>query len=388
MITSRLLRERIPALLLLHVLILASLLVLSCARPDPGEPTLTSLDDLESFASGFFPRRMKELHIPGLVFVAVREGEALLAEGYGRASIEENLGMDPDSTVVRIGSISKIFVALAVLQLAEKGQLDLVADVNQYLQGFQVANPFPVALTLEHLLTHTGGIQDPPYESNTVASDRQPLGQFLASELPPVVTVPGEEFAYSSYGYALAGYVVEEVSGVPFDAYVRDNILEPLGMSDTEYLLAPPGPRAMATGYSRPGGRYVAEPLDYDDDYPGGSLISTGHDMAIFVTALLHDGCRGESCILQPASVADLQRARVETPGGGLLQTPGLVEGHVSGQRVLGHTGAIRGFGATLDMFPEHDVGYFFSFNAECYESSACAIISEFREAFAAGLPR
>jgi CubicO group peptidase (beta-lactamase class C family) len=366
----------------LRILILACLLPLSCAQPAP-EPVATSLDDLDSFAGDYFPRRMEELHIPGLAFVAVRDGEILLAEGYGKASLEEGRDIDPATTVFRVGSVSKVFVAIAVMQLVEKGQLDLYTDVNQYLRRFQVDNPYPVALTLEHLLTHVGGIHDPPYETYAEASDRQPLGLFLANDLPPVTTPPGEEYAYSSNGYALAAYMVEEATGTPFDAYVEDNILEPLGMSDTGYLLDPPDTQEMAMGYARQGASYVPQPLDYDDDYPSGSLVSTAHDMALFLTALLHDGCLGEVCILEAATVADLQRARAETSREGFQQTPGLVEGFIQGQRVLGYSGAIKGFGAALGMYPEHDVGYFFAFNAECYLSSACDIVPEFREVFA-----
>ena len=373
--------KRATASTLFAALVAVSLALSSCGQT-PAVPQTIAGDELEAFCDGFFPAQMGELRIPGLTFVAVQDGETLLTKGYGHASIEEDRAVDPDVAVFRIGSVSKVLVAAAVMQLVEKGQIDLQADVNGYLTAFQVDNPYSLPLTLEHLLTHTGGIQDPPYESHTDALARRPLGQFLADELPPLTSAPGKEFAYSNYGYALAAFVVEQISGLSFDLYVEQNIFQPLGMDSTDCLLAPPAPEGMATGYANRDGAYVAEPLDYDDDYPGGSVVSTVPDMAVLIAALLGDGCYREACVLEAATVADMQRARVRTPSGGLRQTPGFVEGQVGGQRVLGHTGAIRGFGATLDMFPDHNAGYFFAFNAECLDSSACVIISEFRKAF------
>jgi CubicO group peptidase (beta-lactamase class C family) len=375
------------ARLLCYISLLACLLLPACAQ-SPSELGLVDAGGLESFADGFFARHMRKLHIPGLVFVVVQDGDVLLAKGYGKASIEEDRPVEPVSTVFRIGSISKLFVAVAVMQMVERGQLDLHTDVNQYLTDFQVQNPYPTALTLEHLLTHTGGIQDPPYESNVDPDDRLPLGEFLATELPPATSAPGEQFAYSSNGYALAAYVVQEVTGMPFDLYVQENIAKTLGMLDTCYLLSPPAPEGMAMGYAYQGGSYVPQPLDYDDDYPGGEIVSTAQDMAVFATALLEGGCYGSTCILQPRTLEHMRRTTVEVPGGPLRQGLGFVKGEIRGQEVLGHTGAIRGFGASLDTFPDHDAAYFLAFNAECWASSACEIIPEFRQEFVERFPR
>ncbi|HUW11850.1 MAG TPA: serine hydrolase domain-containing protein [Anaerolineae bacterium] len=367
---------------LLAALVAVSLVLCSC-RPAPVVPRTIAGDELETFCDEFFPAHMEELRIPGLTFVAVQDGETLLTKGYGHASIEEDRAGDPETTVFRIGSISKVLVAVAVMQLVEKRQIDLQADVNGYLTALQVDNPYSKHLTLEHLLTHTGGIEDPPYESHTDASSRVPLGQFLAEELPSITLRPGKKFQYSSYGYALAAYVVEEISGLSFDVCAEQNIFQPLGTDSTDYLLAPPAPEGTATGYATRDGTYVAEPLDYDDDHPGGSIISTAPYMAILIAALLGDGCYGDACVLEATTLADMRLPRVRMGSRDLRQALGLVEGQVEGQKVLGHTGAIRGFGATLDMFPEQGVGYFFALNAECWSSSACVIISQFRQAFA-----
>jgi len=352
----------------------------------PTPPWENAVGGLEPFVDAFFADRragrLGELRIPGLVFVAVQDGEVLLAKGYGQASIEEDLPVDPAGTVFRIGSVSKLFVAVAVMQLVEQGQLDLHADVSQYLESFQVQNPFAQPVTLEHILSHTSGLQDPPYETTSDHTAGVPLEQRLVSELSPPTTPPGEQFSYSSYGYALAAYVVQQVSGMPFDQHMLENVLRPLRMDRSVYLLSPDQSTGMATGYFARRWRYEPLPLDYDDDYPGGSLVSTGNDMAIFIEALLGGGCAGDRCILQPETVAEMQRQRIKMPSGTRHQALGFTVGEVGGQGVLGHTGAIMGFGSSLDLYPDQNMGTFMAFNAECYESSACAIIGEFRQAF------
>lgn len=356
-------------------------LLAACATKRPGPAPITRVE-VESFADEFFAKHMQELEIPGLAFILVKDGEILLAKGYGYASVEDEIAIDPHRTVFRIGSISKPFVALAVMLLVEQGLLELDQDVNHYLNAFQITYPYPESVTLGHLLTHTSGIQDPAYVSNTDAFSRQPLGEYLADHLPPISTPPGEQFAYSNHGYALAAYIVEEVTGIPFYEYVQENILQPLSMDDSRYLLAPPAPDVLAQGYTLEGDTYIQEPLDYDHDYPGGAIVSTATDMAKFISALLNGGCTSEVCILEEHTLAEMQIVRFQSPYENIGQTYGFIEGNLNGERILGHTGAIRGFGSCMELFPEYGVGYFLSFNLECWGTSACGIIPQFRTAF------
>ena len=366
-------------------LLLVALLLMSCqpART-PVEPVVIDPVELQAFADAFFAEQMEALHIPGLTFVFVQGDKVIYAQGYGHANLETATPIKVASSVVRIGSISKPFVAVAVMQLVEQGKLDLDADINEYLSTFQFEDNFPEPVTLAHLLVHTAGFEDPPYTSNIDPQQVQPLAAFLAANMPQRTHLPGEAFIYSNYGYALAALVVEDVSGVPFDQYVKQNILVPLGMTQSRYLLAPPLPENMVTGYWYQDGAQIPQPMDYDDDYPGGSIISTAEDMSHFLIAQLQDGCYQGTCILQSDTLATMQQRQAETPYEGQYVTFGFVEGISNQVRMIGHSGAIRGFGSSLDIFPEHDMGYFFSFNAECYETSACQIVSEFRRHFLA----
>jgi CubicO group peptidase (beta-lactamase class C family) len=368
------------AITLFLIFILLAVLLAAC-HPADHEVETVVIDpaELESFTDAFFPAQMEKLRIPGVSLIVVQNGEIVLAKGYGYADVEQGIPVSPDITVMRIGSISKIFVATAVMQLVEQGTLDLDADVNRYLTTFQLADSFRAPVTLAHLLTHTAGFKDPPYTSNTDPSLVQPLGPYLAESMPPRRDPPGKVFRYSNHGYALAAYVVEEVSGVSFDRYVADHILQPLGMARSGYLLSPPLPEALAVGYAYQDGAQVRQPVDFDDDYPGGSLVSTATDMARFMLAQLQGGCYQGTCVLQASTVAEMHRSRAKTPYKGQQVTYGFVKAHQDAQRLLGHSGAIRGFGNSLNLLPEHNLGFFFSFNEECYETSACEIVSAFR---------
>ena len=335
--------------------------------------------ELESFSDQFFPAQMEKLHIPGVSLIVVQDGKVVLAKGYGYADLATSSPISAETSVMRIGSISKLFVATAVMQLVERGKLDLDADVNRYLTAFQLEDTFPQPVTLAQLLTHTAGFEDPPYATYTDPHQVQPLSEHLAEKMPPRTRRAGEEFIYSSYGYALAALIVEEVSGMPFDQYVEQKIFRPLGMAHSRYLLALPLPENLATGYFYHDGWQVPQPVDYDDDYPGGSIVSTAEHMSHFILAHLQDGCYQGGCILQASTVAEMHQRRAQTPYEGQNVALGFVEGLQNGQRLLGHTGAISGFGSSLDLLPDHNLGYFFSFNEECWQTSACEIIPAFR---------
>ena len=187
--------------------IVLSILVVSltaCQFADNGvQPVVVDPAELETFADAFFPAQMEELHIPGVIFVFAQDKKVILAKGYGEANLENGIPMLPDDTVMRIGSVSKTFVATAVMQLVEQGKLDLHTDVNQYLTAFQLEDTFRKPVTLAHLLTHTAGFEDPPYVSNTDPNLVQPLGAYLAKAMPPRIDRPGKVFRYSNHGYAL-----------------------------------------------------------------------------------------------------------------------------------------------------------------------------------------
>ena len=150
----------------------------------------------------------------------------MLAKGYGEDDRARHRAVEARRTLFRVGSVSKLFIWTAVMQLVERGKVDLDADVNRYLEGVEVPATFKEPVTLAHLMTHTAGFED--HVLGLFAHDAtavRPLRDLLAAELPARVRAPGVVAAYSNHGAALAMLVVEQVSGMPWTEYVETQIL-------------------------------------------------------------------------------------------------------------------------------------------------------------------
>jgi len=203
---------------------------------------------------------MAKEHVPGAAVALVKDDKIFFSKGYGYADLEKKIPVVPDKTLFRVGSISKLFTTTAVLQLAEQSKLKLDDDVNKYLKRFQVKNTYPKPITIANLLTHTDGF-DSGWGIGAFArraSEMTPLGDFLAKRLPPRILPPGEVFLYSDVGMNLAGYIVEEISGVPFAQYIEQNILQPLDMRRSSFVqpLPPQLASDLAAGYKYKNGTY------------------------------------------------------------------------------------------------------------------------------------
>src|SRR4030095_11161437 len=201
--------------------------------PPANTPPARGLRDraeLEAFMDGIMTAQLRDHHIAGATVSVVRDGALFFAKGYGSAGVKKQRPVSADSTMFRIGSISKLFTWTAVMQLVEQGEVDLNNDVNKKLH-FKIPATFPEPITLTHVMTHTPGLEDDPRDLFTEDSSHiTPMGKWLPAHMPKRVRPPGTYAAYSNWATAMAGYIVERVSGMPFDTYVDQNILEPLGM--------------------------------------------------------------------------------------------------------------------------------------------------------------
>jgi CubicO group peptidase (beta-lactamase class C family) len=199
-------------------LILAlTLSMLVASAEGAGRMGPTDPDELEAFLAGLLPALMESYHVPGAIFVMVKEGEIFFARGYGYADLETRRPVDPETTIFRVASVSKLFTATAAMQLVEQGKLDLHADVNRYLTKLQIESAYGEPVTLHHLLTHTAGFDDRFLRTGlTIGSPLPPLGQYLAERMPPRVMPPGKLISYSNHGLALVGHLVEVASGESF----------------------------------------------------------------------------------------------------------------------------------------------------------------------------
>jgi len=204
----------------------------------PGIASSSPLDvsRLEALVDGVMATHLKDQQIPGATLAIVQNGQLVLAKGYGYADLAKLQPVDPQNTLFRPGSVSKLVVWTAVMQMVEQSKLDLEADVNKYLKKFKIPGTFPEPIRLKHLMTHTPGFEDseirlfvPKY------SDLDTLEEYLIKQMPARIWAPGIRPAYSNYGTTLAAYLVQVVSGIPFGQYVKENIFEPLGMAQSTF---------------------------------------------------------------------------------------------------------------------------------------------------------
>ena len=326
--------------------------------------TLTA-SDLEAFLDGLLPVQLAHEDIAGTVVVVVKDGRVLFGKGYGYADVEKKKPVSVDDTLFRPGSISKLFTWTSVMQLVEQGKLDLDRDVNEYLD-FKVPATFSKPVTLRDIMTHTPGFEEVIRDLFVGKSeDLKPgLGGYLKTHLPKRVFPPGTTPAYSNYATALAGYIVERVSGRPFDDYVEENIFRPLGMTHSTFRQPLPADLAplMSKGY-----RLASdEPKPYElvAAFPAGSLAASGADMAKFMMAHLADGRLGDRQILRPET-ARLMHGRQRGLSDALnAMCLGFYEETRNGVRIIGHAGDTEAFHSDLHLVPSANLGFFISYNS------------------------
>lgn len=301
--------------------------------------------------------------IPGATVTLVRGGELLYLRGHGYADVAQQTRVRADRTLFGTGSVSKLFTWTAVMQLVEQGRLELNRDINHYLSGFQVPATWPEPVTLAHLLTHTAGFEDRGIGFYArQPAELIPLATFLASHIPARVYPPGQVSAYSNYGAALAGHIVAEVTGMPFEQYIEAHILTPLGMTRSSFRQPLPAALAAdeASGYRGPGG--LAGRTWYQAR-PSGALRATAADMARFMLAHLQQGRLGDTRILTAASATAMQQRQFSNHPDVSGLTFGFQELQRGDQRILWQRGDTLFFTAALFLLPELDLGLYAAYN-------------------------
>ena len=179
----------------------------------PSTSPLLTREDAEAWLDGFLPYALDNGDIAGAVVVVVKDGQVLLQKGYGYSDTEKRTPVDPEGTLFRPGSVSKLFTWTAVMQLVEQGKLDLDANLNQYID-FKIPARDGKPMTLRQVMTHTTGLEEQIRGLITSNKDEiVPLGEALKHWVPERIHAPGATPAYSNYATALAGYIVVDPSG-------------------------------------------------------------------------------------------------------------------------------------------------------------------------------
>jgi CubicO group peptidase (beta-lactamase class C family) len=322
--------------------------------------------ELEAFMDGVMVAQLRDHHVAGATVSVVKDGALFFAKGYGASDVRQQRPVSGDSTMFRIGSISKLFTWTAIMQLVEQGKLDLDTDINQYLD-FKIPATFPQPITLKDVMTHTPGLEEDGRDLFTEDSTHiTPMGKWLPAHMPKRVRPPGTYASYSNWATATAGYIVERVSGMPFDTYIEKNILEPLGMTQTTTRQPLPArfTNQMSRGYEWKGGVFAPHKWEIiTGAWPAGSVSSTATDMAKFMIAHLNDGEYNGKRILA-AATAEKMHSRVighDPRLNGFAY--GFYEKSSHGVRIIGHGGDTQWFHSDLALIPSEKVGVFVSYN-------------------------
>lgn len=331
--------------------------------------------DVASFVDAFVARADAGRPLESAAFVLVRGQEVLVERGYGHVDAAHSVPVDPETTVFRAASISKVVTATAVLQLVEQGKLRLDADVNTYLQGFALEAGPGRPVTVADLLTHTAGFEDRFLGALSPLGEQVPLAAYFAKRTPHRVVPPGAEISYSNQGLALAGYVVEAVAGVPFEEYVRVHVLLPLGMTHSTFHQPPPAEWSLA-GRAASSGR-GPRPVVINP-YPAGTLVCSVADMGRFLIAQLNGGALPGGRILREDTLEEMQRQHWTALPGMPGVAYGFFESFGHGSRALFHTGD-SGHHSILYLIPEQKIGFFLVYAGS---DASSAIREKFVDAF------
>jgi CubicO group peptidase (beta-lactamase class C family) len=334
--------------------------------PPPGPAAVHPLtaEDVSAYLDGFMPYALARGNVAGAVVVVVKDGQPLFEKGYGVANVKTGAPIDPATTLFRPGSVSKLFTWTAVMQLVAEGKIDLDRDINAYLD-FKIPPAFGKPITMRNLMTHTPGFSDAAKDLLTTDPKKvRTLEAALKSAVPARIFPPGTTAAYSNYGAALAGYIVQRLSGEPFADYIARHIFMPLGMTHSTFAAPLPAGWAahMSKGYVVATG--PAQPFEFVAASPAGALSASGADMGAFMIAQLQDGQYQGQQILD-AKTAELMHSPQFRPVPplpamdlGFYQEPG------NGHRVIGHAGDTLAFHSDLHLFLDDHVGLYISMNS------------------------
>lgn len=323
-----------------------------------------SAADLEAFLDGLMPVEIESADISGAVVAVVKDGKLLFVKGYGYADVAKKTPVSPETTLFRPGSISKLFTWTAVMQLVEQGKLNLNADVNNYLD-FQIPPAFGKPITMRNIMTHTSGFEESGKDLFVRdASDLKPLGEYLKAHMPERIFPPGEIPAYSNYATAIAGYIVQRVSGQPFDDYIEEHIFKPLGMMHSTFTQPLPDSlkALMSSGYTL--ASQPAKPFEVVQGFPAGSSSVTATDVARFMIAHLQNG-QYEGVRVLKTETAELMHSRQFAYNSAMNgMCLGFYEETRNGHRIIGHGGDTVYFHSDLHLVPDEDMGFFVSYNS------------------------
>jgi CubicO group peptidase (beta-lactamase class C family) len=335
--------------------------------------------DLTEKISRIVDEKQRSSHIPGVAVVVVKDGEIMVSKGFGYATPENKQPVDMNNTLFRVASVSKTLTITALLQLAEQNKVDLDADVNDYLDDFKIKNRFPKPLKVRYLLSHIDGFEEKTVRGNALAfSSIPPLKTLLKEQLKPLFTEPGEIITYGNTGVAVASYLVENISGMPFEVYIEKNIFRLLGMTKSimHQNFTPDEEKSLATVFRYSHDKYVPLDTAYTVTPGTGGASLAPNEMAYYLIALLNKGMYNGNALLKPETVSMMLGRQFsihpEMPG----VTFGFFEQFSNGSRALFRDGSGFSITSRIALWPDQNAGMFVVTNKAssdlCIELTDC----------------
>ncbi|MDD1687009.1 serine hydrolase [Methanoregula sp.] len=366
--------------LLIIILTVSALPVpVDAATTGPSDPA-----EVEAFFDQVMPANLAQYNVPGATVAVVRDGRVVLVKGYGYSDLGNRTAVNGTTTKFRVGSITKLFTWTAVMQLADEGKIDLDADVNTYLKDFKIPDTYPgQPVTLRHLLTHTAGFEEQTRHLAAVDDpDIVSFHDYCANNIPARIYPPGAVTSYSNYGATLAGVIVENVSGMPYDQYIGSRILSPLAMNDTVLCadLAKDTPSQHTNAYTNDGGANVRSDDLIIITGPAGGLSSTAPDMAKFMLAHLENGTYRNITILSGKTASQMHAQAFTNDPRAAGMCLGFYEEFVNNKRLVVHDGDTSLFHAALVLLPDQQAGYFVSYNSVGGSHARAALMTAFMD--------
>lgn len=337
---------------LLAFLFVIFLTLSAFAADQPNVPTRQDYSDVVSLLKRFIEKELTDKQLPAISVAIVDDQQIVWAEGFGFADPKNKIAATAETTY-RIGSVSKLFTDIGIMQLVERGELNLDAPVTDYLPDFHPKNRFGKPVTLRELMCHRSGmLREPPvgnYFDPTEPSLAQTINSLNETEL---VYPPQSHFKYSNAAIAVVGYVLEKKSGQPFAAYLKDAVLYPLGMKNSSFEPTPEINRNLAKAQMWSyDGRTFDAPTFQLGLAPAGCMYSTVKDLGSFASALIALGKTPKGQFLKPETLQEMWKPQYpkEEDSSGI----GFFLAKFQNHRVIGHGGAIYGFATSLVVLPD-----------------------------------
>lgn len=335
----------------------ALLLTAACERTQPNAESIgpdPRYSEVTASLERFIEHEMKDKALPGLSITLVDGDSIVWARGFGWEDSTRNIRADAN-TVYRVGSVSKLFTDIGVMQLVERGELDLDAPVSQYLPDFNPTNPFGKPITLRQLMSHRSGLVREPPVGNYFETNEPSLASTVESlNKTALVYEPGTTTKYSNAAIAVVGYVLERTLGEPFAQYLKRAVLEPMGMKEAAFEPEEHLERRLAAAQMwNLHGEVFPAPTFELGMAPAGSMYATMPELAQFMRVLFNGGAP----LLKSETLQEMWTPQFAPPGATSGFGLGFALGTLEGERVVRHGGAIYGFATELAVMPQARLG-------------------------------